>query len=617
MHVRTLFALVCFLTIVPASIILAEDVPPESMDEAPERTVSLTLRDGETLVFTGNVSLPDSDTATTSITASDDTAAEALAASALAALIIADAASPDFSISNLQYFSSYGSFYTKCITHIVEKCDNWQYVVGDVYPSIGMDQFLLHDGDTLFVYFGSPRRTTLSAHAVLVGEPVTATAEKYVPASDTYTPVLGITIGVTQTNPDDPYTPLILATSTTDAAGAAIFTLSATGTYAIGIAEDYYYPSIALTVETPAADVEEKPAPEELPEQPQQSNGGSGSSATSHVEVDITAALLFLAANQNADGSFATPLLSDWAALAFAATPEHESEETSLRQYLTSAPTHFSSVTDYERRAMALMALGVNPYSGTAVDYISHIVSSFDGAQFGDASFVNDDIFALFPLLSGGYRSEDEIIRKTAAFIIGKQRSDGSWDGSIDLTAAAVQALSSLRSLPDAQDALSRATTYLHAEQQANGGFGNSFSTSWALQAIHALHADPWLYSGKYPEDYLAEVQSSDGGLEPATTDNRMRVWSTEYAIPAALGKPWLSLMHSFEKTAVPHMARDSQTPPDVTVTTSATTSPAVEESIPHVVAPETVAALAENPVPRPRATQTPTQYARGLRQCS
>ncbi|MEK7155804.1 MAG: hypothetical protein AAB734_02895, partial [Patescibacteria group bacterium] len=306
---RTLFALVCFLTIVPASIILAEDVPPESMDEAPERTVSLTLRDGETLVFTGNVSLPDSDTATTSITASDDTAAEALAASALAALIIADAASPDFSISNLQYFSSYGSFYTKCITHIVEKCDNWQYVVGDVYPSIGMDQFLLHDGDTLFVYFGSPRRTTLSAHAVLVGEPVTATAEKYVPASDTYTPVLGITIGVTQTNPDDPYTPLILATSTTDAAGAAIFTLSATGTYAIGIAEDYYYPSIALTVETPAADVEEKPAPEELPEQPQQSNGGSGSSATSHVEVDITAALLFLAANQNADGSFATPLL--------------------------------------------------------------------------------------------------------------------------------------------------------------------------------------------------------------------------------------------------------------------------------------------------------------------
>lgn len=604
MHARTLLALVCFIIIVPASPIFAEDDPPEFPPETPERTVSLTLRDGETMIFAGNVAVPDSETATTSISASDGTIADALAASALAALIIADTAAPEFSISNLQYFSSYGSFYTKCITHAVEKCDNWQYVVGDEYPSVGMDQYILHDGDTLFVYFGSPRRVTLGTTTVALDESFSATAERYVPASDSYVPAPGVTIGITQTNPDDPYTPLVIATSSADAAGSAIFTLSATGTYAVGIAEDYYYPTIPLTVEAPAAPTPEETAPEAPLEQPQQSNGGA-SSAPSHVEVDIPAALSFLAANQNADGSFATPLLSDWAALAFAATPEYESGETTLRRYLIDTRADFSSVTDYERRAMALIALSVNPYSDTTIDYIAKILSYFDGTQFGDASLINDDIFAIFPLLSGGYGEEDEIIQKTAAFIIGKQRSDGSWDGSVDVTAAALQALSSLRSLPGAQDALSRATTYLHAEERADGGFGNSFSTSWALQAIHALPSDmtSWQSGGRYPEDYLASLQFSDGGIESASTDSRTRIWATEYAIPAALGKPWLSLMHAFEKPLVPQQEDRSSSQASVAATTSAAfTIEAEETALPTESAPEIIAAV-ENPRARPRAT--------------
>lgn len=588
-RLRATFVLVSLL-IVPASLILAEDTPPES-SETPVRTVHLTLRDGSESIWSGEVTIPDSDTATTSITATDGTTADTLAASALAALAAADAIAPEFSISNLQYFSSYGSFYTKCITAATEKCDNWQYVVDDAYPSIGMDQFLLQDSDSLFIYFGSPRRVTLSTTSVATNASFTATAEQYVPASDSYAATTGVTIGVTQPNPDDPYSPIIVATSTVDAAGSAAFTLSLPGTYALGIMEDYYYPASPLSVTEVAAEAEETPE-EELSDPAPRSGGGGGSSAPAHVEMNVPAALSFLALNQREDGSFETALLTDWAAFAFAATPEHESGETMLRAYLTEALVDFSNVTDHERRAMALLALGVDPRTGTAVDHIAKILSNFDGTQFGNPSLVNDDIFALLPLLRTGYGPNDEEVTSALSFIIAKQRSDGSWDGSVDLTAAAIQAIGSLVSRPGVADAMQKAGGYLHAHQKTDGGFGNSFSTSWALQAIVARgeNADTWQPAGKNPEDYLASLQASDGGLEPQSSDTRTRIWATEYAIPAALGKDWRSIMRSFEKSAVPenvvHDSIATTSPLSVSVVEEVLQLPAiVMEEIPIISA--------------------------------
>lgn len=588
MTLRSRIAVIAFIISTLFAFPLFAEESPEP--EAPAtRSITLTLRDESAVIWQGAVSIPDSDTATTSIAATDGTIADALAASALAALAAADSSAPEFSISNLQYFSSYGSFYTKCITAATEKCDNWQYVVGDTYPSVGMDQFVMHDGDTLFVFFGSPRRVTLSTTTVAVNESFTATAERYIPASDSYAPALGFTLGVTQPNPDNPYSPLVITSAPVDASGSALFTLTATGTYAVGIAEDYYYPTVALTVEETHAQVDTsaEEETEETPNEPQQSSGGGGGGgggAPTHFDVNISNALSFLARGQNTDGSFATQILSDWAALAFAATPEYESEETILRRYLMNAGADFTSLTDYERRAMALMALGVNPYTGTPTDYITKIRSYFDGKQFGDASFVNDDIFALFPLLRAGYGARDEIVGKSVEFILSQQKMDGSWDGNVDMTAAAIQALSALTFLPGTNNALTRAMTFLHGKQITDGGFGNSFSTSWALQAIHALGSDPtsWQSSGRYPEDYLASIQSSDGGLESISSDSRTRIWATEYAIPAALGKPWLSLLSSFARPTSGSLSGGSA---NITATTtvSATTTPFIATYAPIV----------------------------------
>jgi squalene cyclase len=127
---------------------------------------------------------------------------------------------------------------------------------------------------------------------------------------------------------------------------------------------------------------------------------------------------------------------------------------------------------------LALEALGINPYSGSPLDTISPIVTAYDGTQIGSASLDNDDIFALLALQYAGYTQQDDIIRKTAVFVISKQKADGSWDASADMTAAAIQALGALYTVPGYGPALGKAQGYLAAHQQTTGGWDNADSTS-------------------------------------------------------------------------------------------------------------------------------------------
>ena len=298
---------------------------------------------------------------------------------------------------------------------------------------------------------------------------------------------------------------------------------------------------------------------------PVPTSSGGGGGLNLHAPFDVSLALNFLAGAQHADGSFDSLLLSDWAAIAFAGGGAGDAAKK-LAHYFVANPPTLSSVTDNERHAMALEALGINPYSGTSLDYIAPIVASFDGTQIGDLHLDNDDVFALFPLLHSGYTASDPIIQKTVAFILSAQNANGAWDESVDMTAATVQALSIVKTLPGVTDALAKALSYLHAEQKTDGGFGNSFSTSWVLQAISATSDSDTGWSQGYftPQYHLATQQQTDGGVEPATKDAQTRVWATAYAIPAIGGKTWNSLLASFEKP----------TPPSVTSATSTVNTP-------------------------------------------
>jgi hypothetical protein len=371
----------------------------------------------------------------------------------------------------------------------------------------------------------------LNTTSVTKGNSFTASAESYNYADNTWSALTGITLGVTVPNPSDPWTPTVVATQPVDTEGKATITLADAGEYSVGIAEDFYFPSYSLTVIEPA---------------PVQGGGGGGGSAPAPV-FSTDRALSYLYSVQNPDGSFGSDLYTDWVAVAYAAGGVSGNAKVSLLSYLSSHAQVSSLLTDNERRAIALLSLGENPYSFNGTDYIAPIVSSFDGTQFGDASLVNDDIFALLPLSASGYVASDDLIAKDVQFLVSKQRSDGSWEGSIDLTAAAIQAL---RAYSAAPEAVEKAIAYLQNSQQADGGFGSVYSTSWAMQA-----GAGWTKNGKTPTDYLACMQDTDGAAISGSESINNRVWATSYAIPAVLGKSWSAIMHSVPKPQVTQTA--------------------------------------------------------------
>lgn len=278
------------------------------------------------------------------------------------------------------------------------------------------------------------------------------------------------------------------------------------------------------------------------------SNGQvSGGSVWYHAPFDVPKAVSYLESAQHSDGSFGSPMLTDWVAIA-SATGKHTALQQRLATYYATHPVISDVVTENERHAMALLALSIDPYSGTSVDYITPIVRSFDGKQIGDPSFINDDIFAVFPLLHAGYTLEDPIVASTIAFIISQQGADGSWVGSVDMTAAALQVIKLLPDTGPNRYVVSKAVGYLQGKQKGDGSFGDPYASSWMLQAIAAMNgtSSDWQQNHLTPDYYLATLQDTDGGIMASSTNDR--IWATSYAIPGIRRATWDSLLKSFPK---------------------------------------------------------------------
>ena len=495
----------------PFSVIAskADFLTSNSINITPQAAqVKITIRDGATVAFSGFVTLPAANASSVNISPTAGGSAVAVPArSLLAVLDTLDEAQNEFAITDLQYYSYFvpPSFYIKCMTVAGEAdplCSSWQYNLNGVYPWDGVNQVLLKNGDTVILYFGNQRQVILSTTATTIGTPFTATAQKYDLDSSSYVAAAGVTIGVTQPNPDDLWNPLEIATSTADTNGQAVFTLNSAGTYNIGIKEDGYFPLTTLTITVPVSSSGGSVI------MPAASGGGAATAIVSPAKVDLGKAIDFLIAKQGADGSYNSALLTDWSALALASVNPNGAAGQKIKNYLLSDPDSragLNQVSDYARRAMALMSLSLSPYDGVKTNYIKKITDSFDGRQFGDASLYNDDIFALLVLEKAGYAAADEIVKQAVGFILEKQTDNGAWSG-VDLTAAAVQALVPVSSLNGVSASLEKARNFLASAQVADGGFGNSFATTWAMQAIAALAEDPddWRKNGQSPQSFLA-----------------------------------------------------------------------------------------------------------------
>lgn len=285
-------------------------------------------------------------------------------------------------------------------------------------------------------------------------------------------------------------------------------------------------------------------------------SGGGGGEFLKDRTFNVESAFDFLVARQHADGSFGSSMLTDWAAIAFGTAVDEVCNDTcpaardTLRAYVASATVSTSSATELERHIMALEALGIDPYSVTGSP-VDALIAKFDGTQIGDASLVNDDIFALFPLIHAGYATTDNMMERIVTFILFKQKTNGSWEGSVDLTAAAIQTLIPFSDDEKPGAAIKKAEEFLRRNQNESGIFGsNSFSLSWVLQAISSLGQTPedWKKSGLTPLEHLGVFQQDDGGIEPMSASTETRIWATSYAIPAAFGKSWNDVLHDFTR---------------------------------------------------------------------
>ena len=489
--------------------------------------VTISVRYQDNLLYTDSVSLPGAGTVVLSDV--DGIPHTINAQSVLSVLSLVDGVSSSFDISQLQYFSSFGSLYLKCITvsaSSLQACDNWQYVINDTAPFVGMDSYVLSGGETIYIYFGNSHQVVLNSSSIALGGLLIATAQQYQYQDNTWTALSGVTLGVRKGND-------VLMTQSVDSQGVGQFTLNTSpGNYTIGIADDFYFPSFELSVYASGgpARVQQVQQKKETP------------------EFDVDRAIQFLTNNQLADGSFGSSLLSDWATVALGASEGEMEAKERLRQYLILHSNPGTSLTDYERRAMALMALDINPYSGTPVNYIEKITSSFNGSQFGDVVLLNDDVFALLVLLRAGFSPSDEMIQRSLLYLFSHQQADGSFAGSVDMTAAAVQVFALLPGEGAVGKAIESATSFLNNNQNLDGGFGNVFSTSWAMQAIEVVGSQkfPWQRGENTPMSALALLQREDGGIEDVSLENR--IWATSYAIPAAEKKPWPTILQSFSK---------------------------------------------------------------------
>jgi prenyltransferase beta subunit len=270
----------------------------------------------------------------------------------------------------------------------------------------------------------------------------------------------------------------------------------------------------------------------------------SGSSVNKLKDFSIENAISFLSLEQDKDESLGGNIYVDWVSVALGKKSD-SSLGKDLIEYLKSKPVESLIVTENIRRSMALMALDINPYDGTEINYIKKIIDSFNGEQFQDDSLsdFNDDIFALIVLKNAGYDEDDEIIKKTISYVISNQSSDGSW-GSVDMTSAGIMALNNFIKVKDVENAISKALVYLEKSQNDDGGFANIFSTSWAIQALSLYDShDDEVREGI---QYLADNQEDDGGLNGVGIGNR--IWATAYAIPAVLKLSWVDILNKFEK---------------------------------------------------------------------
>ncbi len=274
----------------------------------------------------------------------------------------------------------------------------------------------------------------------------------------------------------------------------------------------------------------------------------------------VAGALDYLRSAQVDDGNIGGFGTSAWVVMAIAAAGEDPHSwktaggNPSIVDYLESnvGEANLSIASDVERMILAVVAAGENPGNFGGVDFVAKLKELYDGTQVGDSALLNDDSWGVLALISAGESPDSEIVTALIAFINSNQNGDGGWSwgvggaSDVDDTAVAIMALIAAGESPDSA-AVTTGLSYIKSQQGDSGGFlswgtTNPSTDSWAIDAIVAAGQDPtganWTKNNATPVDDLLSFQNATDGSFPDWMGNP-DPWTTSYAIPALLGKPY------------------------------------------------------------------------------
>ena len=583
---------------------LADPTTPTSPTEPPSSTLFIRYQDN--LIWSGSVAL----TSTVYHDSINNLDYPLASPTVFSALVLADQASDAFNISDAQYNQAFSSFYLACLNFPIPSstenaCYNWNFVVNNTYPNVGMDSYTLNGGENIYIYFSNPWKITASTSTFSFGTTTTIQTWRYQYDNLIEPWILdgNNIIDISVPNPAstgwwDAYT---VATSTqTDANGTADYLFTATGTYQLNFHDFTKWSPIDIIVSEPVIfATSSTTTPTENPNSGGTSGGQTIAVSGSEISDAVQKILNFLRSKQTENGAIMDLPTSDWSAMSFGANGTYANDvrtsTVSLFNYIyntivTSTSETLNACTEYPRHILGLLSAGTNKTDTKIIELKNKIgTECFAGGMVGQNG-INDDIFITIALLATDENPNSAIIQAAIQTIIADQQTNGAftwsgWPGQ-DVTGAAINALKYAASFGVAIDdaVFQNAKNYLHTTQLADGGwtgFGtisDPLTTSWALYGINALGEGQLQWTNtnqKNPWSALVATLDNNGYYTSPWSSDGIDWFGTKHAVPALLGKPWPIVLNPISQELPPASNNSSggtYTAPQTTSTSSVLT---------------------------------------------
>ena len=259
----------------------------------------------------------------------------------------------------------------------------------------------------------------------------------------------------------------------------------------------------------------------------------------------------WLESTQNSDGGFGPSAgdpsgaaITGWVMLGLEAAGRNPLDVARLGpnpvDFLRSKIDEVSSSGDIARTILALEGAGVDPRSFAGRNLVEELRKrrAANGSFEGWPGTTAYSAIALRSAAASGGLDE------TLSWLAKVQNGDGGWGDEPGLPSNADVTASVMQALPDTK-AAQGGLSYLRKHQRSGGGFAlggaggvNSQSTSWAVQGMIAVGADPANVEagGKSALDYLAGLQAADGHYRYSASSDQTPVWVTGQALAAVAG---------------------------------------------------------------------------------